>query len=94
VAPLVGSAGAILGAYLETIHARKIERRSQLTIKLVSTKSQNILWEDTVDIHVNEHIVMFGRNKNEKSKLAVLSFRDAVNEMVKRLANSELATTK
>jgi hypothetical protein len=85
--------GVLLGAYLESLHKRNIEWHTQLNARLISTSTQKVLWEDTIEIRQKAHIAMPGLN-SDKRKVAVNSLRDAVNRMVESLAKDSLTAEK
>jgi hypothetical protein len=83
--------GLVLGAYLESLHKRKIEQHIRLNVKLISTTTHQPAWEDNFEIYQSGKRAMPGLNTaNRKFELAVFSLRDAVNDMVKSISdNSE-----
>ncbi len=85
---LAVSAGSMLGTYLESTGKRRIAWRTMLSLQLISTTTRETLWRGTVDVKQDENNKsMPGINSNKrKQQVAVESLREAVNQLVKKLA--------
>jgi len=82
------SIGAMLGTYLESTGKRRISWRTMLSLQLVSTSTGKTIWKGTVDVNQDEdNKSMPGINTNtRKQQVAVESLREAVNQLVRKLA--------
>lgn len=76
------------GTYLETLVKRDIEWKTELHVRLIQTSTSDAIWEDTFQVFGKVHKNMPGLGAGNKYKVAVNSFRDAVNKMVKSLSQS------
>ena len=82
--------GLVIGYYLESLHDRHIEYRTLLHAKLISTSTQQVIWENDCDISYSGEKDMPGFNTEErKFDVAVASLRDAVNVMVVNLSDNK-----
>lgn len=84
--------GLVVGYYLESLHDRHIEYRTLLHAQLISTSTQQVIWEKDCEVAYSGVRDMPGINTEErKFDVAVMSLRDAVNVMVADLsANSDV----
>jgi hypothetical protein len=88
---LATSAGMMLGSYMESKSERKIERRTQLELRLIDTEAGNIIWRDKVDVDIDEESSYPGINTSKrKQQVAVESLKSAVNEIVRSISNAGL----
>ncbi len=79
--------GLVLGAYLESLHKRKIEQRTQIDARLISTKDRHIIWQDSMEVFKSEVKSIPGLSQEkQKFRLALSSFRRAVNQMAEELS--------
>jgi hypothetical protein len=86
------SVGLNLGFYLESLHKRNIERHTQFYARLISTSTQQVLWEDALEVQQKDFRAMPGINTaTRKYEVAVASLRDAVNQMVRKLGEAQLS---
>jgi len=82
--------GLVLGAYLETLHKRRIEQRTKLSLQLISTTTHAVVWQDTFEVYQADKRSMPGFGAR-KYQVALNSLRDAVNDIVTSLSeNSDL----
>jgi hypothetical protein len=86
-ATLVTVGLGIAGPYFESLHKRDIEWKTSLRLKLVSTSTNHVIWEDTLEVFgkVHKSDPGFRGKQNEKYKIVISSLRDAINKMVKSL---------
>lgn len=83
--------GYYLGSIIESSIKREIECNTELSVKLVSTKSYKIIWEDNIAYKSKEYKALPGFNtENRKFELALESLRKAVNLMVERLSKNKI----
>ncbi|MBW1804363.1 MAG: hypothetical protein JRJ85_26975, partial [Deltaproteobacteria bacterium] len=74
------SGGMMLGSYLESLKKRDTECHTRIAVKLLSTSTGEIVWEETGDASEFEHRAMPGlKNSKRKHELAVSSLKDAIN---------------
>ncbi len=84
--------GMVLGYYLESLHKRRIEYATQLSAKLISTSTKEVIWQDSFIIAEKMRGSMPGiGTKQRKFQITLKSLRDAVNQMVESIATSSLS---
>lgn len=83
--------GLALGYYLESLHKRRIEHRTTLIVKLISTTTHQPFWQKNFDVFITGLRSMPGiSTERRKYEVSVSSLREAVNNMIMSLAkNSE-----
>ena len=74
----------------DAVMVGKIESKTRLSAKLVSTSTHETVWEDTFDLQESEKKAMPGLNTEQrKYQVAVDALREVVNEMVKSLSGAK-----
>jgi len=83
--------GMALGAWLDSRHARRVERATQLKVRLLSTTTHAALWEQTIDVASKTSAPASGfTGGTRKYEAAVGSLVDAVRSMAAGLGRISL----
>jgi len=89
---LAAAAGLYGGIYVESTSKRRIQWRTRLSIKLISTADGSTVWEGSADMAQDHQDSMPGLNTTtRKQQVAVASLRDAVNKLIVDLSMSDFA---
>jgi hypothetical protein len=83
--------GGFIGDRIEKSYQRNIEQACALSLRLISTSTHRVVWEDSVTVQQKEHKAAGGTNKYE---LAVTALRDAVSQLVYRISAASFDVAK
>jgi hypothetical protein len=83
--------GGFIGDQIEKSYQRNIEQACALSLRLISTSTHRVVWEDSVTVQQKERKAAGGTNKFE---LAVTALHDVVSQLIYRISSASFDVAK